>query len=85
MQESNDLANIKRRPVGKGSWRMTITEILESEMAGLRDLRAIGNRHPNDIDTQRHINNAVFEAAERIAKLNELRLYKDDACHEVSK
>jgi hypothetical protein len=75
------LAAIKRRPVGKGAWKMSLTELIESERAGLRHLRAIGDRHPNDTDTLRHINKALYEAADRIAVLSELLHYKDvDNC-----
>lgn len=73
------LAVIKRRPVGKGAWRMTVTELIESERVGLQHLRAIGNRHTNDVDTQRYVAQAAMEAAERLAKLNELLHYKDEA------
>jgi hypothetical protein len=80
------LAAIKRRPVGKGAWKMAIQELIESERASLRELRAIGNRHPNDIDTQRHINSALFEAADRIAVLSELLHYRDaGTCEEEHK
>ena len=78
------IATIKRRPVGKGAWKMTIQELIESERASLRHLRAIGNRHPNDSDTQRAITNAVFESADRIALLSELLHYKDgETCAEA--
>ena len=84
MQESNDLSVIKRRPVGRGAWKMEINQIIESERASLRHLRAIGNRHPNDSDTQRAITNAVFESADRIALLSELLHYKDgETCAEA--
>jgi len=81
------IATIKRRPVGKGAWKMTITELIESERAGLRHLRAIGNRHPNDSETQRAIASAAFESADRIAQLSELLHYRepDGSACEVEK
>lgn len=76
-QPGGELAAIKRRPVGKGAWRMTITELIESERASLQELRAIGNRHPNDVETQRHLVRALLEAADRMNKLMELQYYRD--------
>ena len=70
---------ISRRPVGKGAWRMTLTELIESERTCLQYLRAIGNRHPSDGDLQRFVAQATAEAAERIAKLNELLCYKGES------
>jgi len=72
-----ELAAIKRRPVGKGAWKMTISELIESERASLQELRAIGNRHPNDAETQRHLVKVLLEAAERMNKLMELQHYKE--------
>lgn len=76
-QQGGLSAAIKRRPVGKGAWKMTITELIESERASLQDLRAIGNRHPNDVETQRYLVKVLLEAAERLSKLMELQHYRD--------
>jgi hypothetical protein len=78
MEKYNDpLSVIKRRPVGKGAWRMTVQELIESERAGLQHLRAIGNLHPNDAETQRLIAMAAFGVGERLGALQELAHYKD--------
>ena len=74
---SDLLAVIKRRPVGKGAWKVTINELIESERTSLQHLRAIGNRHPHDSETQRYITHAALEAAERLIKLGELLHYKE--------
>lgn len=57
---------------------MSVYELIESERAGLHALRAIGNRHVNDVDTQRLVATAALEAAERISQLHELLLYRED-------
>lgn len=76
-QQGGLSAAIKRRPVGKGAWKMTLQEIIESERTSLQDLRAIGNRHPHDAETQRYIANAMYEAADRVMKLTQLLQYKE--------
>lgn len=75
---STPIDAIRRRPIGKAAWRMTLNELLESERTGLQALRAIGNRHPHDMETQRLVATLAIEAAERIGKLNELLAYKGD-------
>ena len=75
--QSDALAVIRRRPVGKGAWKVTITELIESERTCLQILRAIGNRAPNDPEMQRHVANITLEVAERLIKLGELLHYKD--------
>ena len=55
---------------------MTIYELIDSERAGLQALRSIGNRHVNDVETQRLVATAALEAAERMSQLHELLAYK---------
>lgn len=74
---ATELSVLKRRPVGKAAWRMTVQELIESERAGLQHLRAIGNRHPNDMETQRLVALAALEVGERLGALQELAHYKD--------
>jgi hypothetical protein len=69
---------ISRRPVGKGAWRVTITELIESERAGLRHLEAIKKCHPKDAKLQGYVASCALEAAERLAKLNELLHYRGE-------
>lgn len=57
---------------------MSIYELIESERASLQALRAIGNRHVNDVETQRLVATAALEAAERMSQLHELLHYKDN-------
>lgn len=73
----NEHDALRRRPIGKAAWRMTLNELLESEKASLQALRAIGNRHPHDMETQRLVATLALEAADRIGKLNELLQYRD--------
>jgi hypothetical protein len=82
MSTTHDLLTvIRRRPVGKGAWKVTITELIESERTGLQHLRAIGNRYPDDADLQRYVAQATAEVAERILRLNELLHYREvDPC-----
>ena len=79
MSTTHDLLSvIRRRPVGKGAWKMTITELIESERTSLQHLRAIGNRYPGDADLQRFVAQATAEAAERLIRLNELLHYRGE-------
>jgi hypothetical protein len=77
---SDVLTVLKRRPVGKGAWKMTINELIESERTCLDHLRAIGNRHPGDAETQRYVTQAALESATRLIKLGELLHYKEGTC-----
>lgn len=72
------LAVIKRRPVGKGAWKVTVQEIIESEQRGIQTLRAIGDKRPLDGDLQRLVAIAALEAAERMSKLSELLHYREE-------
>ena len=83
IKEVVDLAVLKRRPVGKGAWRMEIEELMELESEGLEMLRWISNQHPNDAETQRQCANGSRLAAVRMRKLS-LLLYYKDANHEQS-
>ncbi len=83
MNTQQDLLSLmKRRGVGKGSWKMTLTELIESEQAGLDHLRSIGNCSPNDAKIQRHINEAMYEASRRLIKLHELLNYRERESHD---
>lgn len=71
------LSVIKRRPVGKGAWKVTVQELIESERHSTQMLRAISNRHPNDVETQRLVACVALESAERLGRLQELAHYKE--------
>jgi hypothetical protein len=77
LEAANPMAALKRRQVAKREWKVTIYELIESERQSLQTLRAIGNRHPSDAETQRLVSTGALEAAERMAKLNELLHYKE--------
>ena len=68
---------LRRRQTGKAAWKMTLNDLLESEKTGLMALRALGNRHPHDMETQRLVAQLALEAADRISLINELLNYKD--------
>lgn len=74
---------IRRRPIGKALWKLTIYELIDSERAGLQALRSIGNRHVNDVDTQRLVATAALEAAERMSQLHELLQYRSEEPNET--
>jgi len=57
---------------------MTVTELIESERAGLKHLEAIKKCHPKDAKLQGYVAACALEATERIAKLLELLHYKDE-------
>lgn len=78
------LGVIKRRPVGKTAWRVTVNECIESERALLQILRAVANRHPNDVETQRLLTQGALDLAECLTKLHELALYRDTATSEAA-
>jgi hypothetical protein len=73
---------IKRRPVGKGAWKLTIQDLLESERLSLQHLRSISDKRPEDAAIQRLVANAALEAGERISQLQELMHYKDEKPNE---
>lgn len=56
---------------------MTINELLESQRRINQLLRAISNRHPNDVETQRAAMQATGEVADSVFGLTELLGYKD--------
>jgi hypothetical protein len=64
-----------RRRVGKREWKVTVTELLESERTGLRHLRSISDRFVSNSEVQRLTTMAAIEAAERMSKLYELLSY----------
>lgn len=79
MTTANTYDAIRRRPVGKVAWKVTIDELIESERTTLQHLRSIANRHPHDTETQRAVASLTLEAAERLAKLHELRSYRESS------
>lgn len=52
-------------------------ELLESQKRVIQLLTSIGNRHPNDVETQRSVAQANGEIAMQALKLNELLGYAD--------
>lgn len=66
-----------RRKVHGREWRMTIYELLESHKRINQLLRMIGNRHPNDVETQRAIAQATSEVADDVIGLQELLGYTE--------
>lgn len=56
---------------------MELREVLESERAGIRLLRAIRLQHSDHPETLRLVAEAMEEATERLIKLNDLYHYKD--------
>lgn len=56
---------------------MTIFDLLEQHKRINQLLRAIGNRHPNDVETQRAIAQATGEIADGVISLQELLGYRE--------
>jgi hypothetical protein len=78
--QSDLLAVIKRRPVGKGAWKVTINEITESQREVVATLRSIRHRHPGDAATQADVAAALDSITEILIKLGELLHYKEGGC-----
>lgn len=70
---------IRRRPVGKGAWRMALLEVMESETSFSFYLTAIGNKYPKDAELQRLVGQAALGSVERLGALNWLQHYKGDS------
>lgn len=66
-----------RRKVNGREWRVTVHELLENCKRVNQLLRAIGNRHPNDVETQRAVAQATGEIADGVIGLQELLGYAD--------
>lgn len=56
---------------------MTIYDLLESHKRINQLLRTIGNRHPNDVETQRAVAQATGEIADGVIGLQELLGYSE--------
>ena len=61
---------------------MTIQELIESERTSLQQLRAIGDKRPDDAAIQRLVSLAALEAADRISRLQELLHYREEKPNE---
>lgn len=62
---------------------MTLEELIESEKAAIQMMRALGNRHPNDVETQRIVAMFALDAAGILDALHELLMYRDDSNKET--
>lgn len=76
-QTAELLGIIKRRPVGKGAWRVDVCDVIDDFKEMVAAFRAISNRHPNDSETIAFVNKGLFAGLEAIDKLNTMLYYKD--------
>lgn len=72
------IAVIKRRPIGKGAWRMDIAEVMDLVQEALDQLKAIGEEHPSDAATQNRVTKGTTAAAEAITRLSLMMFYRDE-------
>lgn len=78
LEPITELSVIKRRPVGKGAWRMTLQQVIESERGDLSSLRRLSEKYPHDAELQRIVAQLYAEHNERAHKLWELMNYRGE-------
>lgn len=77
VSQTTELAVVKRRPVGKGAWKLTINELLESERSDLAKLRRLRSKFGSDAEALGILIELYEGKTERLISLQELMHYRE--------